>query len=103
MRCRPGVQPLRSLNHPDVKPSHKSPLPEPLAGSCRGIPVSTDLHKDESHPVASQDRKSTRLNSSHQIISYAVFCLKKKNASVSTATNGSASSTTFIFRTPTMR
>src|SRR5207244_8376669 len=27
------------------------------------------------------DRKSTRLNSSHQIISYAVFCLKKKNAS----------------------
>src|SRR5258708_24012878 len=27
------------------------------------------------------DRKSTRLNSSHQIISYAVFCLKKKNES----------------------
>src|SRR5258708_9491722 len=26
----------------------------------------------------SSDRKSTRLNSSHQIISYAVFCLKKK-------------------------
>src|SRR5258708_8468840 len=26
----------------------------------------------------SKDRKSTRLNSSHQIISYAVFCLKKK-------------------------
>src|SRR5947208_9023750 len=29
--------------------------------------------------VAEEDRKSTRLNSSHQIISYAVFCLKKKN------------------------
>src|SRR5258708_19565972 len=28
---------------------------------------------------AERDRKSTRLNSSHQIISYAVFCLKKKN------------------------
>src|SRR5947208_11259624 len=28
--------------------------------------------------VRRQDRKSTRLNSSHQIISYAVFCLKKK-------------------------
>src|SRR3982750_4393357 len=28
---------------------------------------------------ASRDRKSTRLNSSHQIISYAVFCLKKKS------------------------
>src|SRR5258708_24080320 len=27
---------------------------------------------------AQSDRKSTRLNSSHQIISYAVFCLKKK-------------------------
>src|SRR5207248_10760314 len=26
-----------------------------------------------------QDRKSTRLNSSHRTISYAVFCLKKKN------------------------
>src|SRR5947207_11930760 len=29
------------------------------------------------HPV--QDRKSTRLNSSHTVISYAVFCLKKNN------------------------
>src|SRR5947208_17184114 len=29
-------------------------------------------------PVDHEDRKSTRLNSSHQIISYAVFCLKKK-------------------------
>src|SRR5258708_29281782 len=28
-----------------------------------------------------EDRKSTRLNSSHQIISYAVFCLKKKKRS----------------------
>src|SRR5260363_325865 len=33
----------------------------------------------ESGPVAVPDRKSTRLNSSHQIISYAVFCLKKTN------------------------
>src|SRR5690242_21465697 len=29
--------------------------------------------------VEAQDRKSTRLNSSHMSISYAVFCLKKKN------------------------
>src|SRR2546427_8358274 len=29
-------------------------------------------------PTAVQDRKSTRLNSSHSQISYAVFCLKKK-------------------------
>src|SRR5258708_25669058 len=31
-----------------------------------------------SNPTGPLDRKSTRLNSSHQIISYAVFCLKKK-------------------------
>src|SRR5258708_24303426 len=30
--------------------------------------------------AVSLDRKSTHLNSSHQIISYAVFCLKKKNS-----------------------
>src|SRR5256885_8100190 len=30
------------------------------------------------------DRKSTRLNSSHLVISYAVFCLKKKTTHVST-------------------
>src|SRR5947208_5883106 len=30
------------------------------------------------------DRKSTRLNSSHQIISYAVFCLKKKKQTITT-------------------
>src|SRR5688572_31521049 len=35
-------------------------------------PVPIDL------PVAGVDRKSTRLNSSHSQISYAVFCLKKK-------------------------
>src|SRR5437588_8211246 len=29
-----------------------------------------------------KDRKSTRLNSSHTVISYAVFCLKKKNTNI---------------------
>src|SRR3712207_7116145 len=32
--------------------------------------------------VACEDRKSTRLNSSHANISYAVFCLKKKNRTI---------------------
>src|SRR5258708_28331054 len=32
------------------------------------------------HVLSTLDRKSTRLNSSHQIISYAVFCLKKKKS-----------------------
>src|SRR5947208_7138789 len=37
------------------------------------------LEPDPSSDTAlKEDRKSTRLNSSHQIISYAVFCLKKK-------------------------
>src|SRR5207244_11827472 len=35
------------------------------------------VHTGSDLPVDA-DRKSTRLNSSHQIISYAVFCLKKK-------------------------
>src|SRR2546422_1994102 len=33
-------------------------------------------------PVPSGDRKSTRLNSSHGYISYAVFCLKKKKKDI---------------------
>src|SRR5207248_9422871 len=33
-------------------------------------------------PSCARDRKSTRLNSSHRTISYAVFCLKKKTTSV---------------------
>src|SRR5258708_21553054 len=41
------------------------------------------------HPcsIAISDRKSTRLNSSHQIISYAVFCLKKKKIFIKSHTN----------------
>src|SRR5258708_20330979 len=35
-------------------------------------------HGYETAVKGKKDRKSTRLNSSHQIISYAVFCLKKK-------------------------
>src|SRR5438094_7224355 len=43
----------------------------------------TKEHSDGSVPgiilkITRQDRKSTRLNSSHRTISYAVFCLKKK-------------------------
>src|SRR5258708_4946294 len=38
-------------------------------------PCGYDIHR---RACAAKDRKSTRLNSSHQIISYAVFCLKKK-------------------------
>src|SRR2546430_9171163 len=36
---------------------------------------------------AARDRKSTRLNSSHSQISYAVFCLKKKNTTLTYTSN----------------
>src|SRR5689334_24713259 len=35
-------------------------------------------HEQDAGPRLAEDRKSTRLNSSHSSISYAVFCLKKK-------------------------
>src|SRR5437870_11340193 len=44
--------------------------PYALVGSCAGRSSKTSWY--------SGDRKSTRLNSSHVAISYAVFCLKKK-------------------------
>src|SRR5688500_20100993 len=46
---------------------------------------------DRSFEPAMRDRKSTRLNSSHLVISYAVFCLKKKtNESVERTRSESA-------------
>src|SRR5258708_19551103 len=49
---------------------------EPVQNAeCRGTPP---------HSAFCTDRKSTRLNSSHQIISYAVFCLKKKKKNTHT-------------------
>src|SRR5690606_19048425 len=46
---------------------------------CKGAPNDGRKGKeDRLHGVPGQDRKSTRLNSSHVKISYAVFCLKKK-------------------------
>src|SRR5256885_6573255 len=42
-----------------------------------------------------QDRKSTRLNSSHLVISYAVFCLKKKNCRITAWTSCKNSMTSY--------
>src|SRR3712207_8404997 len=42
-----------------------------------GARAATDAHRARRR-LSGQDRKSTRLNSSHANISYAVFCLKKK-------------------------
>src|SRR5256885_12606182 len=49
----------------------------------RGDLVGHAADEHRAHPVG-RDRKSTRLNSSHLVISYAVFCLKKKNNLCST-------------------
>src|SRR5258708_30393814 len=54
--------------------------PERAAVKVDGALLDSYVGKYE-HPngsITMIDRKSTRLNSSHQIISYAVFCLKKK-------------------------
>src|SRR3712207_7469960 len=51
---------------------------KPTDGLVRGTLVT-----DTGHPISvpvGEDRKSTRLNSSHANISYAVFCLKKKKS-----------------------
>src|SRR3712207_8338642 len=73
---RPG-QPLDPGEH----------LAFPVRIGAHRQPSAAGLHRDDAHAVRehvvqlashAQDRKSTRLNSSHANISYAVFCLKKK-------------------------
>src|SRR5256885_12666248 len=49
--------------------------PQALVLRCEGCECRVQV-RDKT----GEDRKSTRLNSSHLVISYAVFCLKKKNA-----------------------
>src|SRR5258708_26192564 len=49
-----------------------------LAILMQPMRIPSRLFRDAGVIVKETDRKSTRLNSSHQIISYAVFCLKKK-------------------------
>src|SRR5258708_30995017 len=58
-------------------------LQELVGGDAAEILVAAVEPRDPVGPAPAaspptRDRKSTRLNSSHQIISYAVFCLKKK-------------------------
>src|SRR5438034_5841404 len=56
-------------------------LPIFASHTARGDYSSAPGTASNPHPLraaGAQDRKSTRLNSSHTVISYAVFCLKKK-------------------------
>src|SRR5216684_6044257 len=63
---------IYTLSLHDALPIFARPTARPITRSCERV---------QSAPRCSelrQDRKSTRLNSSHGYISYAVFCLKKK-------------------------
>src|SRR3712207_7716437 len=61
----------------DIHARELADVPVPLLGDAGGV-----VHRGAAFERLAQrrrDRKSTRLNSSHANISYAVFCLKKKN------------------------
>src|SRR3712207_9584942 len=77
---------FRSTTH-DLE-VHKPSVLHSDEGAARGIalelPAGDELQEHETREsawivvISGEDRKSTRLNSSHANISYAVFCLKKK-------------------------
>src|SRR5688572_32080869 len=60
---------------------------EPVRDLDRGVADRAALHTSDEVENVSTDRKSTRLNSSHSQISYAVFCLKKKKKKKITSIN----------------
>src|SRR5437764_6568228 len=80
---------FRSLSaRPDLAPRSTNLISERefdvLLLAARGLPnkeiaARMGLSIRTVHSHLAKDRKSTRLNSSHRCISYAVFCLKKKN------------------------
>src|SRR3712207_7607742 len=90
---RSTLFPYTTLFRSQVPPEHPEP---PRADRVRGAHVVVLLQRDDltahdpgrgepardrerEHHRPEVDRKSTRLNSSHANISYAVFCLKKKH------------------------
>src|SRR2546426_4712974 len=60
--------------HPHAVHGHRPVLPG--EGADARVPLGRAVRLVDQHAL--RDRKSTRLNSSHLVISYAVFCLKKK-------------------------
>src|SRR5258708_23268581 len=70
---------------PHARRSNKKKTSDRTAAPRKAAPIFPDRLRDRldcfilANDALMKDRKSTRLNSSHQIISYAVFCLKKKN------------------------
>src|SRR5699024_4963635 len=62
-----------------VRDLQEKPLSDKEVKTLQNLYEQSGDLKDELRNVQHTDRKSTRLNSSHVSISYAVFCLKKKN------------------------
>src|SRR5258708_9845275 len=73
-----GSQPLWRTFLVFLGPMVLANILQSLSGTINSVFIGQMLGVQALAAVAA-DRKSTRLNSSHQIISYAVFCLKKKN------------------------
>src|SRR5256885_7171139 len=72
-----GVQEQPAHVRPVAHELHRAASQQP--GQLRGGPDTLgDVQELDRAPGKARDRKSTRLNSSHLVISYAVFCLKKK-------------------------
>src|SRR5438067_5812922 len=68
-----------------ASPGHTFPIPNRRIQQLVSQPEKGALHAsttDRQQPATDGDRKSTRLNSSHVSISYAVFCLKKKTTAL---------------------
>src|SRR5206468_4989092 len=61
---------------------HDSPLAGAQHRRLRRIRSPPEQRRANNSALNAKDRKSTRLNSSHDQISYAVFCLKKKNIDI---------------------
>src|SRR5690348_17939071 len=78
----PPTTEIYTLSLHDALPICVQSTPQPRPARYISSPVccvnSTARRSLRSANVSTQDRKSTRLNSSHPSISYAVFCLKKK-------------------------
>src|SRR2546427_5877470 len=72
-RSRPQTHSKSSRKVADAPPNHVAQKSSAVPHSLERIGSRSDFDL-----LARVDRKSTRLNSSHSQISYAVFCLKKK-------------------------
>src|SRR5437660_8591676 len=80
---RMSRQPPRSTLFPYTT-LFRSVLVQAISILSRAQELPFELGTDVNLDTHLEDRKSTRLNSSHVAISYAVFCLKKKNNSLKT-------------------